>query len=60
MTRLDDAQAAYGLAFGLAPPEPWGVDDLRIAQVLEQAFFERTPLPESFDWWESLPPDGVA
>lgn len=60
MSRLVDAQAAYALAFGLAPPEPWGVDDLRIAQVLEQAVIDRIPLTESFDWWESLPPDGLA
>jgi hypothetical protein len=60
MSRLEDAQAAYALAFGVAPPEPWGVDDLRIAEVLEQAVNQRKPLPESFDWWAYLPPGGVA
>jgi hypothetical protein len=60
MNRLETAQAAYVRAFGVMPPEPWGVDDDRIAQVLEDAIATGRPVPESFDWWADLPPNAVA
>lgn len=60
MNRLETAQAAYWRAFGVAPPEPWGVNDDRIAQVLERAVADGRPVAESFDWWAELPPNAVA
>lgn len=60
MTRLETAQAAYGVAFRLPPPEPFGIDDDRVAQVLEQAVADGKPVPDSFDWWADLPPNAVA
>lgn len=60
MNRLETAQAAYLKAFGLPPPEPWGVNDDRIARILENAIAGGRPLPESFDWWGELPPNAVA
>ena len=60
MTRLETAQAAYFAAFKVAPPEPWGIDDQRLAEVLEQAIVDLQPVPESFDWWADMPPDAVA
>jgi hypothetical protein len=60
MTRLETAQFAYVRAFGVEPPEPWGVDDERIAEVLERAIVDRKPVSASFDWWAHVPPDGVA
>ncbi len=60
MNRLETAQAAYVKAFGLPPPEPWGVNRDRIADVLERAVADGDPVPESFDWWAGFPPDAVA
>lgn len=60
MNRLETAQVAYWRAFGVSPPEPWGVNDDRIAQVLEQAVADGRQVAESFDWWAELPPNAVA
>lgn len=60
MSRLETAQAAYVRAFGLPPPEPWGVNQDQVAQVLEQAVADGTPVAESFDWYPDMPPDAVA
>ena len=40
MKQLPDVQAAYFAAFSVAPPEPFGVDDERIAAVLAQAVID--------------------
>jgi len=60
MTRLETAQAAYGIAFKTMPPEPFGINDDHLARVLEQAVADGRPLPESFDWWAEMPPDAKA
>jgi hypothetical protein len=60
MNRLETAQAAYIRAFGLAPPEPWGVNLDRVAEVLENAVAANQAITESFDWWADMPPDAVA
>ena len=60
MNRLETAQVAYLRAFGVMAPEPWGVDDDRIARVLEQAVATGRPVAESFDWWSDVPPNAVA
>jgi hypothetical protein len=60
MKQLPDVQAAYFAAFSVAPPEPFGVDDERIAAVLAQAVIDKQPIPDSFDWWGRLPPQSVA
>jgi hypothetical protein len=60
MNRLEIAQTAYMNTFRQLPPEPWGVNDDRIAEVLEQALVDGQPLPESFDWYPDMPDDAVA
>lgn len=60
MNRLETAQAAYIRAFGAMAPEPFGINDDRIAEVLELAIVEGQPVPADFDWWADLPPDAVA
>lgn len=60
MNRLETAEAAYMVAFRVLPPQPFGIDDDRIAEVLEQAIVDGKPVPESFDWWAHLPEGGVA
>lgn len=60
MTRLEIAQLAYTNAFRQLPPEPWGVTDERIAEVLEQALVDGQPLPQSFDWYPDMPDYAVA
>lgn len=60
MTRIEKAQQAYFEAFGSPPPEPFGVDDDHVAEVLEKAVAAGRPVAASFDWWEAVPPDAVA
>jgi hypothetical protein len=60
MTRLETAQAAYGIAFKQTPPEPFGINDDHLAQTLERAVASGHPIPESFDWWAEMPQDAKA
>lgn len=60
MTRLQIAQNAYAAAFRAMPPEPWGIDDDRLAEVIEQAVALGQPIDPDFDWWDYLPPDADA
>jgi hypothetical protein len=60
MTRLETAQAAYGVAFRVAPPEPFSINDERLTEVLERAVADGRPIEESFDWWADLPSDAKA
>lgn len=60
MNRLETAQAAYFAAFFVPAPQPWGVDDDRLAAVLEQAIAAGRPVADDFDWWASLPPGAAA
>lgn len=60
MSRFETAQTAYFAAFKNMPPEPWGINDERITQVLEQAVADGKPVPDDFDWWANMPPDAVA
>lgn len=60
MNRLDNAQDAYIEAFGRMPPQPWGVDDNRVAQVLEDAVTAGQSVPDAFDWWGDLPANAAA
>jgi hypothetical protein len=59
MTRLETAQAAYVKAFREPPPEPFGMNDERIAEVLEAAVAGGAPVPDSFDWWAHQPPNAA-
>jgi len=58
--RADTARTAYWRAFNAAPPSPASVSDEYLAEVLEQAVADATPVPEDFDWYEELPPDALA
>ena len=58
--RLETAQSSYWERFKLSPPMPFGVADKKIAAVLEHAVENGLPVPESFDWWQDLPPDAAA
>lgn len=58
--RIMAARIAYLERFGNPGPEPFGVDEGLIAQVLEKAVADGAPVPDDFDWWGSLPPDAVA
>jgi hypothetical protein len=58
--RLSAAISAYFDAFRVVPLEPFGNNDRRRAEVLEQAVADGTPVPCEFDWWAYLPPDAVA
>lgn len=60
MNRLEAAQDAYFEAFGRMPPQPWGIDDNRVAQVLEDAVGAGVAVPDAFDWWGDLPSNAVA
>jgi hypothetical protein len=60
MTRLETAQMAYFKAFDAPPPEPFNVNQDRVAAVLEDAIAKGKPIPDSFDWWAHLPPGAVA
>lgn len=60
MSRLETAQAAYIRAFGELPPQPWGISDDVLADVIERAIVDGAPVPPDFDWWADMPPDAVA
>lgn len=58
--RIDIARAAYSVAFDRMPPAPFAISEDYIAEVLEQAVADSTPVPDDFDWWDKMPPDAVA
>lgn len=60
MNRLETAQAAYFAAFKVASPEPWGVSDDHLAEVLENAIAAGRTVPEDFDFYAGMPPGAVA
>jgi hypothetical protein len=60
MTRIEKAQDAYFAAFGVAPPEPFAINDEAIADELEKAVEAGAPVPDDFDWWAHVPADGAA
>lgn len=59
MNRLETAQAAYVVAFGVMPPEPYGISENRLIDVIEQAVADGKPVDDGFDWFPDLPPDAV-
>jgi hypothetical protein len=58
--RLHMAADACTQAFGIPSPEPFGVDDERLAGELEKAVLRGQPIGPKFDWWTSLPPGADA
>jgi len=59
-SRSDTAFIAYINAFKALPPNPYGINDDYITEVLEKAVADGKPIPENFDWWSDLPPDAHA
>ena len=50
VSRLRIAQTAYTRVFNQSAPDPFGVDPLTVAIVLEQAIVDNQPLPAAYDW----------
>ena len=58
--RLSKAANAYGEAFNKPSPEPYGWDDDRLAEVLEEAVAAGKPIPDDFDFHAGIPPEANA
>lgn len=50
VSRLRTARIAYERVFNQPAPDPYGVDPVLVAIVLEQAILDREPIPAAFDW----------
>lgn len=55
---LDEAIEDYVELFQEEPLFPFGIDDDRLARVLQDHIKRGEPVPEDFDWWADLP-DGA-
>lgn len=62
MTDEDVTQVAvrYSERFDLPAPQPFGVSNKRMIEVLLAAIRAGRPVPDDFDWWDYLPPGAVA
>jgi hypothetical protein len=64
MAGLDDetwaASEAYFEKFGVRPSIPVGVGEDEMRRVWLEAVASGEPVPEDYDWWDSLPPGAVS
>lgn len=52
--------AAYYEAFGVMPPEPFGIDQEVVDRKIRDALEEAVPLPPDYDFHDGIPDDAVA
>ena len=61
---LDDetwaASEAYLERFGVRPVLPVGIGDAEMRRVWREAIAIGVPVPEDYDWWDTLPPGAVS
>lgn len=57
---MQKATDAYYKAFGKLHPQPYGYDQDRLAELVEEAVEAGRPFPDDFDFHADLPPDADA
>lgn len=50
----------YVELFQAEPPTPFGINDDRLAEVMDAAIRKGEPIPDDFDWWGALPSNADA